>query len=110
MIEIKTEGGNNIVTLNERPQTDKRVTQRVWKPKGRICTHGPFLIDPNLQDVECGSCGEMLNPMYVLGRLAGEETKFHSYQKQYQEDMARLKERERTKCQHCKQITKISRN
>lgn len=59
-------------------------------------------------EVECGVCGTRLDPMFVLMRLACEETRIEQNRAVYAEEMARLKERTRTKCQHCKQMTRIS--
>lgn len=74
------------------------------------CSHfnGPFLVDPDKAEVTCGRCKEKLNPMFVLKQLAYQETSWHEHFKRYQEDMQRLRERSRTKCQHCGQMTRIS--
>lgn len=74
------------------------------------CLHANFLVDDKKQEVECGQCGEKLNPMYVLHRLAIEENKWHKHHDRYKEEMQRLEERSKTKCQHCKQMTRISRS
>lgn len=73
------------------------------------CMHfGRFLVDATKAEVTCRDCGEKLNPMFVLGRLASEETRWHESFKRYQGQMKRLNERSRTKCQHCGQMTRIS--
>jgi hypothetical protein len=69
----------------------------------------PYLVDEALAEVECGKCGAKLNPMWVLVRLANEDRRLNESQRRYQEEMARLNERERTKCEHCGQMTRISR-
>lgn len=60
-------------------------------------------------EVECGACGTRLDPMWVLRMLAYKETEFENKRKIAREEMARLHERSRTKCQHCEKMTKISR-
>jgi uncharacterized protein YeaO (DUF488 family) len=37
------------------------------------------------------------------------EHRWHELHARYQDEMQRLAERERTKCQHCGQLTRISR-
>jgi len=74
------------------------------------CSHhnGPYIIDDTLAEVTCGQCKAKLNPMFVLKQLAHQETRWHTHFKQYQGEMKRLSERSKTKCQHCKQMTRIS--
>ena|SRR5690242_18491603 len=75
------------------------------------CAHfGPFVVDEKADAVTCKQCGERLSPMYVLKRLAQEETRWHETRAKYQDEMQRLKERRRTKCQHCGEMTRISRS
>lgn len=60
-------------------------------------------------EVECGVCGTRLNPMFVLMRIAGQESAFSHTRKLYQEEMKRLSERSKTRCDHCGKMTRISR-
>lgn len=74
------------------------------------CSHfGPFIVNDKEDAVTCKQCGERLNPMYVLKRLAHEETRWHQARVAYQDEMQRLKERSRTKCDHCGEMTRISK-
>ena len=75
----------------------------------RKCYHRRFVIDETLKKVECADCGESLNPMWVLRHLCGQESNWFHNAAKYQEEMKRLNERQRTKCQHCGQMTRISR-
>lgn len=72
------------------------------------CMHGQFQIDSTLEQVTCGVCKERLNPIYVLKRLAMQDSKFRENNEKYNEEMKRLTERSKTKCEHCGQMTKIS--
>ncbi len=47
--------------------------------------------------------------MFVLRRLASEETSWKRHREVYIDEMKRLKERSRTKCYHCGKMTEISR-
>lgn len=69
---------------------------------------GPYLVDEKLAEVECGTCHAKLNPMHVLGELARQETNWHTYRRTYLEQVQRLRERSRTKCEHCNRMTRIS--
>ncbi len=60
-------------------------------------------------EIECGHCHTRLDPMFVLRRLAGEETSWKRHRQVYIDEMKRLNERRRTKCYHCGKMTEISR-
>lgn len=74
------------------------------------CNHhnGPFLVSEKLAEVTCGRCNAKLNPIWVLTKLMHAESKWHDNMTRYQDEMKRLSERSKTKCQHCKQMTRIS--
>lgn len=79
-------------------------------PELSKCNHyGSYLIGEAEAEVTCGRCGEKLNPMWVLGQLANREHQWHRLHNQYQDEIKRLNERSRTKCQHCGKMTTISR-
>lgn len=78
------------------------------------CIHSPligasYIVDEKLAEVECGKCGAKLNPMWVLAQIAGQDRRLHEAAARYQDEQKRLAERSRTKCQHCHQMTRISR-
>ena len=68
-----------------------------------------YLIREGETEVECGNCGTRLDPMFVLRNLAKKESDWNRTREVYQEEMARLKDRQRTTCQHCGKMTRISR-
>jgi hypothetical protein len=69
-----------------------------------------YLIREGETEVECGHCHKKLDPMWILKRLAHEETSWANTRLRYQEEMKRLNERSRTKCRKCGHMTDISRN
>jgi DNA-directed RNA polymerase subunit RPC12/RpoP len=75
---------------------------------GMKCWHKRFIIDETLDTVECRDCGEKLNPMYALKTLARQESQYHQYHARYQDELRRLSERSKTKCEHCRKMTRIS--
>jgi hypothetical protein len=96
----------------KNPAPEDRTLMRPYEvDKGGGCSHFMvhYIIDEKLAEVECGGCGAKLNPMWVLGQLANMDRRYEEGQKRYQEEMKRLDERERTKCQNCGKMTRISR-
>jgi hypothetical protein len=74
------------------------------------CRHDiGFIVDDKLDSVKCTGCGEKLNPMWALKQLSQMETRWHRAHEQYQDEMKRLKDRSRTKCRYCGEMTPISR-
>lgn len=72
------------------------------------CQHRRFEINAKLAKVKCADCKEQLDPMFALIQLVRAETRYHELHARYQDEMQRLAERSRTKCQHCGQMTRIS--
>jgi hypothetical protein len=68
-----------------------------------------YIVDEAAAEVECSNCKAKLNPMWVLAKLAHKETQYHELAARYQEEMARLSERQRTRCDNCGKMTRISR-
>ncbi|MGF6641814.1 hypothetical protein [Paraburkholderia sp. MM6662-R1] len=67
-----------------------------------------YLVDEKLAEVTCKACGEKLNPMWVLQQLCHAESRWHELHARYQDELQRLRERQRTKCEHCGGMTRIS--
>lgn len=85
----------------------ERVLHQVSTYEG--CRHKRFLVNEKLEYVECADCKEKLSPMWVLGELSHRENRYHELHQRYHDELKRLGERSRTKCQHCGQMTRISR-
>ena len=78
------------------------------------CSHNDFegasfIVDDKLDEVTCSKCKAKLNPMFVLKQLTGRETRFHEAHRRYHDEMKRLGDRKRTKCEHCARMTGVSR-
>lgn len=91
--------------VKQRDNDTERVLTEV---RSYDCFHRRFVIDDHLQQVECRDCGEKLNPMYALAQLARQENRYHELHARYHDELHRLAERSRTKCQHCGKMTSIS--
>lgn len=76
------------------------------------CKHrGPYLIDRKLAAVECQDCGAYLNPLFALEMLAQQEAYWNMRQRDLAKYLAEInqeiKDRTRTKCTHCGNMTTI---
>ena len=73
------------------------------------CHHGKFVVDSTLDYVECGKCGEHLNPMWVLGQLCSPESDLRRSLDYYEAMAETAKEKNKCKCEHCGKFTQIHR-
>ena len=80
-----------------------------YRFEGSRMVNATYIVREGETEVECGFCAVKLDPMWVLKQLAGRETEYERHREIAQQEMARLQERERTQCQHCGKMTKISR-
>ena len=101
--------GDKIVRLRAKVRRDdkgKMLEETKWN---RACKHRLFKFDLALNEVECRDCHEKLSPMWVLSELAKQESIWMSSKQSYQDEMKRLSDRSRTRCDHCGKMTQISR-
>lgn len=114
--EIDDEKEAKIVSL--RPGSpESRAYERTMISNSRrynqhACPHkGPYVFDRKLATVECEDCGALLNPMFVLEKLALRETYWNQRQKDLTKYLAEInkeiEERTRTRCTHCGNMTAI---
>lgn len=76
------------------------------------CKHkGPYSVDEKKWSVECGDCGALLNPIWVMIQLARQEAyysrRIEDLSKHLKEINEEIKDRARTKCTHCGNMTAI---
>jgi len=75
------------------------------------CSHfnGPFEVDEDAGKCICKNCGGEVSPMFVLMNLMKMESRWMRSRTSYKDEMKRLAERSRTKCDNCGEMTRISR-
>ena len=91
------------------PQEVKVVSIEIARKRydDKHCEHYCVEVDEARNNVVCQKCGIELNPIWILARFAREQTQWESNRKAYKEERERLEQKQRTKCRHCGEMTKI---
>ena len=80
-------GDDNVTKLPVRfknPMPEDRTLVRPWEvQRYGECTHDKFIVDDKKLEVECGKCGERLNPMWVLVQLCSKDMRMHEAAKRF---------------------------
>lgn len=107
----------NVISLADAAKAKASSPERTIVNNSRryspdACKHrGPFSLDRKLGSVECGDCGALLNPIYVLEVLAAHEAYWNERIKDLQTHLNKINKelegRSRTKCTHCGNMTAI---
>ncbi len=71
------------------------------------CQHKRVEVDEILAEVTCKDCGERLNPIAVMVRMAQEESLLGQRIETLNRLKADLEKKQRTKCKHCGQMTPV---
>lgn len=74
------------------------------------CRHPHFEVDEKLAEVTCRACGEKMNPMWVLVQIAHDERRLADRLLSLRTECRLLEGRVKTKCEHCKKMTRIRSN
>jgi hypothetical protein len=108
---------NNVISLRSAKPDEKRTYERTLIANSRRydsnrCQHkGPYVVDRKLGSVECGDCGALLNPIFVLEMLAAHEAYWNNRQRDLAEYLKQINSeiegRTRTRCTHCGNMTPI---
>lgn len=81
--------------------------------KDRMDHYGPFMVDPDLAEVECKACGKLLSPIAVLiifSRLDCRRSEQIDRETQKLRDLqAAILFKNRVKCQHCSRYTPVTK-
>ena len=96
----------NIGIRFKDPVSEEKMLSLVPRFKG--CLQHNYVIDSEADIVTCSKCPKTFNPMSVLVDLCKQESLWMRNFERYGDEMKRLSERRRTKCDHCKKMTDIS--
>lgn len=104
------------VRFKQPPGEEGRTLKVVSRWEDNKCDHVSswrqsitYLVRKGETEVECSGCGTRLDPMFVLSLMANAESDWLRTRQIHIEESKRLAERSRTKCDHCGQMTRISR-
>jgi len=102
--------GAEVTALPVKHKTPPDGSLMLVPPPMQGCAHfnTSFEVDERAGKCKCLGCGAEVAPMFVLKRLMELESRWMRTRAAHQEEMKRLKERRKTKCQHCGQMTRIS--
>lgn len=90
-LEIDT---TNLIELNSRRRYE--------------CQHARMEVDEAMAEVRCKNCKEKLNPIWVLMKIAGEQSRYIAEFKRSKEIAKRINEKEKTRCEHCNRMTRVA--
>jgi len=71
------------------------------------CKHMNLTVDDELATVSCDDCGEKLNPIALLLRMATDESRWQHRADELRDALKRYDEKQRCKCQHCGKFTRV---
>lgn len=71
------------------------------------CRHINIQVSEDLDEVDCRDCGRKLNPIWVLRRMAQQETKWSRRRAELLALSEAVDKRVRCKCEHCGEMTRI---
>lgn len=100
---------DKIKTLPVKPKAETGRLMLVPPPR-EGCNHfqASFEIDVVGCKCKCLACGGEVSPWFVLNRMMDKECTWNRTREAYKDEMKRLAERSKTKCDHCGKMTRIS--
>ena len=94
----------------EKTISIKAKTNGRRKPKD--CKHRHVMVDEELWGVECRDCGEKLDPIAYLVRLANDEADMEWRVDELRQERNRIMDilalKTKTRCEHCRKMTTIN--
>lgn len=73
------------------------------------CSHPRFIVDKRLNEVECAVCKERLNPIWVLGQIANQESRVADRRNRLIALVKKLSSKVKYKCRSCGKMNDMSR-
>ena len=73
------------------------------------CRHPRFLVDESKSEVKCQICGAMLNPIWVLRKIADAESQQAQHRDKLKALVRQLSEKLKYKCRSCGKMNDMSR-
>ena len=99
-VELPGIDGGNVISLEVRRRA-------MFKDEG--CAHMSIVVQRDLTTVECRTCGEKnLSPVEWISKMVEEWFRIKNLIAQYKTAVARFEAKQRTRCEHCRKITKVN--
>jgi len=73
------------------------------------CVHNKYIIDQARLKVDCALCHKELNPVWVLMQFRNQENRLRMSISKLEQIKERAEKKNRCKCEHCNQMTRIER-
>ena len=104
-----SDDADKIVKLTGQSKPVDQRGLRIVRHQSGACNHrtATFIVDEALEEVQCGDCGAKLNAHWALVQLCDKESRWQTKLTEYRQEVADIKDRTRTKCVHCEQMTPI---
>ena len=96
---------SNVIQGEPTPVISLRDARAKFRPEK--CRHLRMVVDEMLNEVECEDCGEKLNPIAVLVKMAHEESLWGYRGDELKKLQESLAAKSRCKCQHCGRLTRV---
>jgi len=97
-IEFPNEENTNVISITIASNYRRQDTK---------CSHSRVIVDEELAQLECETCGKEINPIHYLAFLASEWHQVEDLRKRQEAACKLYESKTRTKCEHCQQMTKI---
>jgi ribosomal protein S27E len=95
-----------VVRLPVKPKGAPRGELTIVSPYGG-CSHTHFLVDERASEVTCRDCGEKLNPIWALGKLAQHDSSLIQRWAHLSAHVKLLEKRVKVKCTGCQKMVTI---
>lgn len=73
----------------------------------KMCLHTNLVVDDTLMQIECGTCGEKLNPFFAIRQIMRTYDKWKFQKAKAELALAAAEKKSKTKCQHCGKMTRV---
>lgn len=78
-------------------------------PKDPCRSGHSYEIDTEAGIAECLQCKKHFTLLHIIGVMLENESLYMRRKEEYKKEQIRLEQREKTKCEHCNKMTKISK-
>ncbi len=89
----------HILHKRTKPRRDEDLVLHVVRDYS--CRHPHFIVDEAKSKVECGLCGEKLNPMWVLQEIARQDSQLAQMRDALSKKVTDLRNKTKYKCGSC---------